>query len=145
MVPTLGPLTFTVPSLGEESLHSYWCKTNLSQLIFLDNFVSIIIFPFRPYFLYLKLSFLCFRYCLNLVCCLASGKHLSRTATIRLSSAASAEECIEIIHSFISGNGTGSSQYVQLFYHQFYIKSHYSLNLFLSKWLCCFSSFFQRQ
>ena len=65
----------------------------------------------KPFF------FLLFRYCLNLVCFLKSGKHLSRSATIRLSTAVSAEECIELIHSFIRSNGTGSPQYVQLLYH----------------------------
>ena len=52
-----------------------------------------------------------------MVCFLKSGKHLSRSATIRLSTAVSAEECIELIHSFITSHGTESPQYVQLFYH----------------------------
>ena len=69
-----------------------------------------------------NLFFLLFRHCLNLVCFLKSGKHLSRSATIRLSTAVSAEECIELIHSFIRCNGTGSLQYVQLLHHHSCIK-----------------------
>ena len=107
------------PSLSlhqKKRTHPVLCVwLTLSYWIFLNSFVSALIFLFKLYFLYLKLSFLCFRYCLNLVCCQTSGKHLSRTASINLSSAASAEECIEIIHCFISRNGTGSSQYVQPF------------------------------
>ena len=52
-----------------------------------------------------------------MVCFLKSGKHLSRSATITLLTAVSAEECIELIHSFIRSNGTESPQYVQLLYH----------------------------
>ena len=65
----------------------------------------------------LKTFLLLFRHCLNLICFLKSWKHLSRSTTIRLFTAVSAEECIELIHSFIRGNGTGSPQYVQLLYH----------------------------
>ena len=86
----------------------------------------------------LKTFFLLFRHCLNLVCFLKSGKHLSRSATIRLSTAVSAEECIELIHSFIRGNGTGSSQYVQLLYHHSYIRKSLLSEPFSSERLCSF-------
>ncbi|MDA8043028.1 MAG: hypothetical protein MPJ22_11480, partial [Pirellulales bacterium] len=46
-----------------------------------------------------------------------SGEHLPRSTVIRLSTATSAEECIELIHPSIRSNGAGSSQYVKLFYH----------------------------
>ena len=76
-------------------------------------------FPFKhpSYFLLKIFFFLLFRYCLNLVCFLKFGKHLTRSATIRLSTAVSAEECIELICTFITSHGTESPQYVQLFYH----------------------------
>ena len=73
-----------------------------------------------------------------MVCFLKSGKHLSRSATIRLSTAVSAEECIELIHSFIRGNGTGSPQYVQLLYHHSYIRKSLLLKPFSSEGLCSF-------
>ena len=64
-----------------------------------------------------------------MVCFLKSGKHLSRSATIRLSAAVSAQECIELIHSFIRSNGTESPQYVQLLYHHPCIRKSLLLNL----------------
>ena len=57
MVPTLGPLTLTVPLSEEDNLPSSLCKFNFSHWIFLTIFISIIIFFFRSYFLYLKLFF----------------------------------------------------------------------------------------
>ena len=87
-----------------------------------------------------------FRHCLNLVCFLKSGKHLFRSATIRLSTAVSAEECIELIHSFMGGNGTGSPQYVQLLYNHSYIRKSLLLEPFSSEGLCSFFFLnFQRQ
>ena len=86
----------------------------------------------------LKTFFLLFRHCLNLVCFLKYGKHLSRSATIRLSTAVSAEECIELIHSFIRGNGTGSPQYVQLLYHHPCIRKSLLPEPFSSEGLCSF-------
>ena len=73
-----------------------------------------------------------------MVCFLKSGKHLSRSATIRLSTAVSAEECIELIHSFIRGNGTGSPQYVQLLYHHPCIRKSLLSEPFSSEGLCSF-------
>ena len=73
-----------------------------------------------------------------MACFLKSGKHLSRSATIRLSTAVSAEECIELIHSFIRSNGTGSSQYVQLLYHYPCIKKSLLSEPFSSEGLCSF-------
>ena len=73
-----------------------------------------------------------------MVCFLKSGKHLSRSATIRLSTAVSAEECIELIHSFIRGNGTGSLQYVQLLYHHSCIRNSLLPEPFSSEGLCSF-------
>ena len=84
----------------------------------------------------LKTFFLLFRHCLNLVCFLKSGKHLSRSATIRLSMAVSAEECIEFIHSFIRGNGSGSLQYVQLLHHHSCIRKSLLPEPFSSNGLC---------
>ena len=75
---------------------------------------------------------------MNLVCFLISGKHLSSAATICLSTAASAEECIELIHSFTSGNGTGSPQYVQLIFHHSCIRKLLLPESFLSEQLCSF-------
>ena len=86
----------------------------------------------------LKTFFLLFRHCLNLVCFLKSGKHLSRSATIRLSTAVSAEECIELIHSFIRVNGTGSPQHVQLLYHHSCIRKSLLPEPFSSEGLCSF-------
>ena len=145
MVPTLEPLTLTVLLSEEGSLLNSLCKVN-----FLIKFSSIILsllyfFSCKHPSLYLKLSFLLLRHCLNLVCFLTSGKHLSSAATICLSTAASAEECIEFIHSFTSGNGTGSPQYVQLLYHHSYIRSHYPLNLTYLNSYIIFLNFFQRQ
>ena len=76
---------------------------------------------------------------MNLVCFLKSGKHLSRLATIRLSTAVSAEECIELIHSFIRSNGTGSPQYVQLLYHHLCIRKSLFSESLSSEGLCSFS------
>ena len=54
------------------------------------------------------------------------------------STAVSAEECIELIHSFIRGNGTGSPQYVQLLYHHPCIRKSLLSEPFSSKGLCSF-------
>ena len=73
-----------------------------------------------------------------MVCFLKSGKHLSRSATIRLSTAVSAEECIELIHSFIRSNGTESPQYVQLLYHHPCIRKSLLSESLSSEGLCSF-------
>ena len=73
-----------------------------------------------------------------MVCFLKSGKHLSRSATIRLSTAVSAEECIELVHSFIRSNGTESPQYVQLLYHHLCIRKSLLSEPLSSEGLCSF-------
>ena len=101
-------------------------------------------FPFKYLFYFTQnlFFFLLFRYCLNLVCFLKFGKHLTRSATIRLSTAVSAEECIELIHSFTTSHGTESPQYVQLFYDHPCIRKSLPSEPFSSEELYSFSLFF---